>query len=98
VFARELTKLFEEIHTCVLGAAGTWLAANANRTKGEFVLIVEGAAADTDAAAEDARRVLAVLLEELPVKQAAALASRIMGVRKNELYALALEMKDVKSE
>ena len=97
VFARELTKLFEEIHTCALGEAGTWLAANANRTKGEFVLIVEGAAADADVAAEDVRRVLAVLLEELPVKQAAALASRITGARKNELYALALEMKDVKS-
>ena len=41
--ARELTKLFETIHTCKLGAAAAWLAADANRTKGEFVLLVEGA-------------------------------------------------------
>ena len=93
VIARELTKLFETIHACELGAAEAWLAADANRVKGEFVLIVEGAEPDRDATLERGRHALEILLEELPVKQAAALAARISGARKNELYDLALELK-----
>ena len=96
VIARELTKLFETIHVCKLGEAAQWLEADANRTKGEFVLIVEGAAKDRDAVLSAGRRALEVLLEELPVKQAAALAARITGARKNELYELALKLKERK--
>ena len=93
VIARELTKLFESIHECALAEAGEWLAANADRVKGEFVLIVEGAPPDEDAEAAEARRTLEILLGELPVKQAAALAAKITGARKNELYALALQLR-----
>ena len=93
VIARELTKLFETIHVCDLGAAQEWLAANPDRVKGEFVLIVEGAKADEETVLSEARRTLEILLQELPLKQAAALAARITGARKNELYALALELK-----
>jgi 16S rRNA (cytidine1402-2'-O)-methyltransferase len=94
VIARELTKLFETIHTCRLDEAEAWLNADANREKGEFVLIVEGASADAVAQFVEGERVLAILLAELPVKQAAALAARITGVRKNELYARALELRE----
>ena len=93
VIARELTKLFESIYKCTLGDAAGWLEADANRVKGEFVLLVEGAPEGVAGISPEARRTLAILLEELPVKQAAALASRITGVRKNELYDLALELK-----
>lgn len=93
VLARELTKLFESIHMCDLEAARDWLGANADRVKGEFVLIVEGAEPPKDAALAAGRRALEILLEELPVKQAAALAARIAGARKNELYDLALQLK-----
>jgi 16S rRNA (cytidine1402-2'-O)-methyltransferase len=93
VIARELTKLFETIHVCELGAAAAWLESDANRTKGEFVLIVEGAVPDRDAEAVEARRTLEILLDELPVKQAAALAAKITGARKNELYKLALRLR-----
>jgi 16S rRNA (cytidine1402-2'-O)-methyltransferase len=94
VIARELTKLFETIHTCRLDEAEAWLNADANREKGEFVLIVEGASADAVAQFVEGERVLVILLAELPVKQAAALAARITGARKNELYARALELKE----
>lgn len=94
VIARELTKLFETIHACALGDASAWLAADANRVRGEFVLVVEGAPEVPDATLSAAHATLEVLLEELPVRQAAALASKLTGARKNELYELALKMKE----
>lgn len=93
VFARELTKLFEEMHRCRLPEARAWLAADANRQKGEYVILVEGAPAETDQGEAEADRVLAILLAECPVKQAASLAAQITGQKKNALYERALRMK-----
>lgn len=93
VFARELTKLFEEIHRCPLADAGAWLAADAHRQKGEFVLLVEGAPAATDASAAEAERILQILLAECTVSQAAALAAQITGQKKNALYQRALQIR-----
>ncbi|MBW7901687.1 MAG: 16S rRNA (cytidine(1402)-2'-O)-methyltransferase [Rhodocyclaceae bacterium] len=94
VVARELTKLFETIHACPLGEAAAWLEADANRQRGEFVLIVDApapAAGDDDA---EAGRVLGLLLDEgLPVKQAAKLAHAITGAAKNALYERALALR-----
>ena len=95
VIARELTKLFETIHRCALGEAAAWLAADANRQRGEFVLIVSGAQPDAHAGLPaEAERVLRLLLAQLPLKQAAALAAAISGARRNELYARALELRE----
>jgi 16S rRNA (cytidine1402-2'-O)-methyltransferase len=93
VIARELTKLFETIHACRLGEAVVWLDEDPNRTRGEFVLIVQGAATTGDPQAEEGERVLAILLRELPVKQAVQLAAEITGAKRNALYARALELK-----
>lgn len=92
VIARELTKLFETIHACPLGAALDWLNADLNRQKGEFVLVVSGAQASSH---HDGRHVLELLLAEgLPVKQAARLAAQISGESKNELYRQALAWRE----
>lgn len=93
VFARELSKLFEEIHRCPLAEAAAWLAADPKREKGEYVVLVEGATASDDESDQEAQRLLAILLEECSVKQAAALAARITGQKKNALYEQALKMK-----
>jgi 16S rRNA (cytidine1402-2'-O)-methyltransferase len=93
VFARELTKLFEEIHRCTLGEAVAWVKADANRERGEFVVLVEGASVATDAADVEAERILQILLKECSVKQAANLAAQITGRKKNALYDRALEIK-----
>jgi 16S rRNA (cytidine1402-2'-O)-methyltransferase len=93
VFARELTKLFEEIHRCLLSEAGAWLAADAYRQKGEFVLLIEGASAAVDEGDAEAERILGILLGACSVKQAAALAAQITGQRKNALYDIALRMQ-----
>ncbi|MEN2673057.1 16S rRNA (cytidine(1402)-2'-O)-methyltransferase [Herbaspirillum huttiense] len=92
VLARELTKLFEHIHRCPLGEAVAWLEQDANRQRGEFVVLLEGA---QPVEGEDAEgeRVLRILLEELPVKQAAALAAQITGHKKNALYERALQIR-----
>ena len=92
LFARELTKLFEETHVCALGDAPAWFAASAHRTKGEFVLVVECAPARApDAAALE--KTLAALLEALPLKQAVALAVKITGAARNDLYQRALVLR-----
>jgi 16S rRNA (cytidine1402-2'-O)-methyltransferase len=93
VIARELTKLFEETQRCALSEATAWIAANAHRQKGEFVILLEGAPAAGDEDDAEADRILAVLLQECPVKQAANLAARITGRKKNALYERALQLK-----
>ena len=96
VIARELTKLFETIHHCKLGEAASWLAADSNRLKGEFVLLVSGAAPDADVADVEWQRVLQLLLaEDLPVKQAAKLCAAITGASKNAAYERALALKNL---
>jgi 16S rRNA (cytidine1402-2'-O)-methyltransferase len=92
VSARELTKLFESVHACRLADAPAWLAADAHRQRGEFVLIVSGAPATRDDETES-RRVLAALLAELPVKTAVKVAAQITGAPRNALYAAALELR-----
>ena len=93
VFARELTKMFEEIHRCPLAEAMAWVKADAHREKGEFVVLLEGAAAGADAGDAEAERILQILLAECSVKQAANLAAQITGRKKNALYERALEIK-----
>lgn len=92
VIARELTKLFEEIHRCPLSEAIPWLEENRNRQKGEFVLLVQGAPSREDDE-NQARHILSVLLDELPAGTAAGLTAKITGIRKNRLYDMALELK-----
>jgi 16S rRNA (cytidine1402-2'-O)-methyltransferase len=92
VVARELTKLFEQIVRLPLPAAPAWLAADDNHRRGEFVLLVSAPPPRVGIDAES-ERVLKLLLAELPVKQAAKLASEISGLAKNELYRRALEIK-----
>lgn len=94
-FARELTKTFETIYSCSLGNAEAWLNADANQQRGEFVLLVEVAAFKAaDAMPEEAVRVLKLLLAELPLKQAVALATEITRLKKNDLYEFALQLKN----
>jgi 16S rRNA (cytidine1402-2'-O)-methyltransferase len=94
VFARELTKMFEEIHRCPLSEAEAWIKADAHREKGEFVVLLAGAPPAEDEQDRDAERILKILLSELPVKQAAGLAAQITGRKKNALYDRALQLKD----
>jgi 16S rRNA (cytidine1402-2'-O)-methyltransferase len=97
VIARELTKLFEEIHRCPLGDAAAWLRADANRQKGEFVLVVDGAAPAAQAESPEFERVLRALLEELPLAQAVKLTCAATGAKRNAVYGRALELAGKKA-
>jgi 16S rRNA (cytidine1402-2'-O)-methyltransferase len=90
---RELTKQFEEITT--LSAAGfpAWLSQDANRLRGEFVLVLHPAPTETHGGPDT--RVLKLLLEQLPLKTAVKLAADITGEPRNALYELALGLKEV---
>ena len=92
VIARELTKTFETIHGDTLDELVKWLAADANQRKGEFVVMVGGVAAVEQLVDAEAERVLRLLLEEVSLKQATALAAKITGVKKNLLYQFALDL------
>ena len=95
VIARELTKTFETVHGDALDALIPWVEADENQKKGEFVVLIQGAAARDDSGIDaDSERILLILLKDLPVKQAAGLAANITGLKKNALYQHALEIKD----
>lgn len=87
---RELTKQFEEIATLPAAEFSAWLAADTNRLRGEFALVIHPAAV-APGAADD--RVLLLLLEQLPLKSAVKLAADITGEPRNALYERALLIK-----
>ena len=96
VIARELTKRFETIHRCAVDDAAGWIAADPNRARGEFVVIVEADLGDgADVALQKALGIVARLSTVLPVSRAAALAAEISGVSRKLLYARALALRDV---
>ena len=89
---RELTKQFEQIATLPCAELPAWLAADAQRQRGEFALVLHPADADSAAAGDD-DRVLRLLLAELPLKSAVRLAAEITGAPRNALYERALALK-----
>ena len=97
VVARELTKTFETITRIALGDADAWFAADPNRERGEFVLIVDVRPAAQRAADEgltaDAERWLVALLDELPPARAARVVAAATGIRRELIYVRALVLK-----
>lgn len=92
VLARELTKRHETIRLSTLGELLEWVRSDDDQRRGEFVVLVAGAEpAVHGEVSEEAERVLTILLQELPVKQAVALTARITGEKKNPLYQRALK-------
>ncbi len=94
---RELTKQFEEIATVAAQDLSAWFQSNAQRTRGEFALVIH---AQILARAEgaDNDRLLKILMQELPLKTAVKVAAEISGEAKNALYDRALELKQTPSE
>ena len=93
--ARELTKLHETLLRGTLAELATRVVDDLDQQRGEIVLVVGGAPARSEEALpEEVERLLQVLVTELPVKQAAALAAQWSGLKKNALYQRALAIRD----
>jgi 16S rRNA (cytidine1402-2'-O)-methyltransferase len=91
---RELTKQFETIATMPAAELPAWLAADANRQRGEFVLVLHAQpVAASSELPEATLRTLQLLLRDLPLKQAVQLAAEITGAPRNLLYERALALK-----
>lgn len=94
VVGRELTKTFETVHGDSLGALSAWVVDDPDQQRGEFVVMIHGAdAVDEHELDESARHTIAVLLEDLSLKQAVALAVRITGLKKNAVYQYAVSLQ-----
>jgi len=92
--ARELTKQFETVITLPAAELPTWLHADPNRVRGEFVVVIHAqSAADGAATVTHDDAMLRTLLAELPLKQAVSLAARLSGQPRNALYERALAFK-----
>jgi 16S rRNA (cytidine1402-2'-O)-methyltransferase len=97
VLAREMTKTHETFLACTLENLLEIVTLDANQQRGEMVLLLEG---ESDKRSEDLNEVVVkpdklmeILLEELPLKQASSLAAKISGLKKNSLYQIGLKLK-----
>ena len=103
VICREITKKFETIKRVLLADAVAWLESDSNQQRGEFVLVLtkpnqDAAIEAKTAEAATLERTLRILLAELPVKQAVAMAVQLTSEKKNTVYELALKIRDELSD
>jgi 16S rRNA (cytidine1402-2'-O)-methyltransferase len=93
--ARELTKVYEQLFRGTLTELKHWIKEDPNRTRGEFVVIIKGNTNTTDSSTNEinTQHLLKTLINELPIKQAANIAAKLTGEKKNKLYKMAMEIK-----
>lgn len=93
VLLRELTKRHETVVFGTVAEVQHYLAKDEHALKGEFVLVVAGDSAIHEEVNAETDRLLKILLPVLPLKQAVAIVSEILGVAKNPVYEKALLIK-----
>ena len=92
--AREMTKTFETLKQGTFEQLCDWVRSDSNQQKGEFVVVVHGAPVEESTGLTDKQQqTLEVLMQELPLKQAASLAAKITGTAKNIFYEQGLKLK-----
>jgi len=93
VLAKELTKHFESFTKGNAQTVIDWLEEDKDRQQGEMVLILSPNKQEQGISPE-AENLLKALMEELPTKKAAAITAQIHGLKKNDLYKLALTWQE----
>lgn len=94
VVAKELTKTFETFYSGTAEQALAWLNEDDNHQRGEFVLMVGGQQNVNEDIPDEALKLLGLLMEQLPLKKAAAVTAQHYELKKNALYQIGLEMQD----
>ena len=89
---RELTKQYEQIWRGDARKAVEAVDSGIVPIRGEFVLLISAPNVNDSLSADD-RRLLEVLLAELPPSRAARVASELTGLDKRVFYELAMDMK-----
>jgi len=98
ILARELTKMYETVLDGDIAQLRAQLAADPNQRRGEFVLLVQGAADDHDAKLAEGRRLYAALSAHLPPSTAARLAADLSGAPRKLLYTAARESDRIRAD
>lgn len=95
VIAREISKTYETLTSAPLSELVEWVGSDANQQRGEIVLLVHGAVIEKSQSeiSSDAERIMTVLLEELPVKQASNITAKLTHINKKILYQWAIEQR-----
>ena len=91
---REMTKTFESFYRLKAKDAVEFLKADADRTKGEFVVAIVALKVETSSIPANVEKALKELIKTSPVKQVAAVLADLTGIKKNDLYNLALKLKE----
>jgi len=92
VIAKEITKLHEKIRRGTLAELKGWIHSDKDLSKGEFVIVIQGAK-EISLDELEARRILKILLAQRTFKEAIRLTSEITRGKKNDIYKLAMELK-----
>ncbi len=95
VIARELTKTYETILDGALQDLVITVTEDLNQQRGEFVILVGGYKKSDEFSSidESVIQTMKILLDELPIKQASAIAAKLTGLKKRDLYQWALDNK-----
>ena len=92
---RELTKLYETIYKENLDDLLIKFRKEKHNLKGEFVIIIEAVEHEQKSSRNiEAENALKIMLNELSLNQSVKLVSQIFKMKKNEIYNLALGIKN----
>lgn len=94
VVAREISKTFETFYSNTAQNTLDWLLSDSNNQRGEFVLMIEGYKSIEEELPEQAIMLLKRLMQELPLKKAAAITAEQFDLKKNALYQLGLTFNE----
>ena len=89
-----MTKTFETVLVGTVAEVLVTMSEDSNQQRGEFVVLVEGyKESAADVIEPQVSKMLVRLLEDLPIKKAAAIVSDLTGVRKKDLYELGMQIR-----